>query len=759
MASAVNTEVVRAQSAWFQDAKETSAVFAGIVAVVPGGIYCLLRWGFKDDSLAIVLQTLPLSLFLVSFSPLCRRVATALGVNPDRSWIGQDGVLSLVALAGIIGAGVAAGSLGIQTAYLWRLIGVVSFLLVFTCWLSNRRVLSTLAFLSVSLLFSLWVAGAVWGSGYQNPLYEEAVIGGYYLCKDLLSPAVVANMLKTYGAASFGVDGLVYSYYHWGSYWIFAQLSYLTKTSQMNFNQLCVPVIFIPFFLSRFVGFAIDIRKCLASEPCIIPLRADKWFWLVLFAAFIGFVPYPAAHKMAFGLDYQFISDSYLVVLGISFATLSMFTRFIEKGVPEARLALSDRVVICILSALLIGIGFVKVSLMFLLIVMLGYLVLRLRLWTHITISFALLVSLVAMVAVVKLTVAPGESGFHHIYPFGFFISNISFEWKPLWLLFYFFWSWIFVIWQLYAKHASTIGELFSALKDKRILAAEVVVIVCLVGSGPAMLFAIPGASGTYFMNFQTWLSAGLLLGYLSDLRQSTFSKRFREAAPRERLLNMPLYKVGMGLATIVLIWMLLTNGALAVWKMIDINIAIRCSLTAGAGAEICAEPFGSQAAKAAVSLRSMNPRPLINLFKDQVLPLIASSSAHMDKAEHWRIVDALKRLAEIPDSRKRATAVYVPRTNVLYWNLSPQCEVTPFFVPAITGMAMIDGLPARDCQPTGWAHHYSPFRMAREHADSPQEPTDGNICSRARAKGFSGVIVLDSDESGQVVTREVPCH
>lgn len=759
MKATVDPTVNESTAAWFQDARETAAVFAGLIAIGLSCLYCLLRWGFDGGSLTRVMQTLPLGLFLVSFSPFCRRTATAFGVNADRAWIGQDGMLSLIALGIIIGAGAAAGHLGIQTALLWRVGGFGLFLFVCTCWFRRGSVVATIAFVAISLLFSLWVAGAVWGWGYQNPLYEESLIGGYYLCKDIFLPASIANMLKTYGAASFGVDGLVYCYYHWGAYWIFAQLSWLIDTSQINFSQLCFPVMFIPFFLCRFIGFAIDVRESLGQGAATSYLRRDTWFWLLLFAAFIGFIPTEGAEKMALGFDREFVSETYAVALGVTFATLSVLTGFIKKGLSNERPALSDRIVICSLPALLIGIGLIKVSLMFLLFLMLGYLVFRLRLWTHIAVSCSLLVSAVAMAIVVKLTVAPGESGFHLIYPFGFFISNIQFDWKPLWLLFFFFWSWLFMVWMLRADHIYTLADLATAYREKRILAVELVAVVCLLGSGPAMLFAIPGGSGVYFMDFQTWLSSALLLGHLSNLRERTFGIRTCRATSGNRVANMPLSKILAGVATVLLIWMLLANGALAVWRMIDFNLGIRCRLMPPSAPAICSEPLGSQAAKAAASLRSMDPGPLVHLIRDQVMPLIGAPGRQLDKAEHWRIIEALRRLAEIPVSQKKDTAVYVPRTNALYWSLSPQCEVAPFFVPAIAGMAMIGGVPGPDCRSTGWAHHYSPYRLVPEKAEASGDDQEALICSRARAKGFSRVIVLDQNESGEIEMKDASCH
>jgi hypothetical protein len=162
--------------------------------------------------------------------------------------------------------------------------------------------------------------------------------------------------------------------------------------------------------------------------------------------------------------------------------------------------------------------------------------------------------------------------------------------------------------------------------------------------------------------------------------------------------------------------------------------------------------------AEAATSLRSFNPNPLFRVIKEQVGPLFMLGREQVQKARHWPVMEALLTISNTPLSEKRQSAVYVPRSNSAYWSLSHQCEVTPIIVPAIAAVAMIDGLPGPDCKTTGWAHHYSAYKALSAESEALGGFQEMQMCSHAKAKGFSRVIVLDQDQSGAIVTRKVPC-
>ncbi len=743
---------------WCEDARKTVTVFGSTVAIVLGCIYLLLRSGFQDDSIRWVGQTVPLSLFLLSFSTALQIVAKRFGILLGRSWLTSDAALSLAGLAAMTLSGLASGRVHIGFGPFWGLLGLVSFLFTFWSWVRKGGLLVSAGFLGFSCLFGVWVAGAVWGWGWQNPLFEESLLNGHHLCRDIFLPASVSSMIKTYGVASFGVDGLVYCYYHWGAYWIFAQISRLIDVSQLNFGQLCFPVIFIPFFLSRLIVFAIDVREHLSLPNDSRLLRQDFSFWLLFCAAFIGFVPNEAALQMMFGLDYKFISETYTVALGMAFATLSMGLSLRLRTDMGRAWRPNEYLFICLVPLLLLIVGLTKVSLIYLLCAIFAYVAFRVGLWRHFSVIAALGVSAVAIPVVVKLTVAPGESGLHQVYPLGAFISNVKFAWKPLWPLLYFFWSWLFIAWRIHCEGLVTVKDLVQACRSKRTLDIEVVALVCLVGLGPSMLLAIPGASGLFFTDFQTWFSLAMLLGYLAAFRQDLLSKHSPPPPEPGRFRNWRLIRVAMFLGAILMVWATASNAVQAVSRMVKLNLDIRYDLIASPGSSGPSTAIDSRfAAAAAAAFHSRSEKPIQELAAE-LAPLRALSGKRLRQTSHWKIVEALRELALISEAEKSTSAIYIPRANRMFWTLSPQCEVAPFIVPSITGIVLLGGSPDADCASTGWGLHYSPYRNAGFGSEFTAQGDEGALCARAMERGFSTVIVVE-DVGGRIMKRSLNCR
>ncbi len=97
-------------------------------------------------------------------------------------------------------------------------------------------------------------------------------------------------------------------------------------------------------------------------------------------------------------------------------------------------------------------------------------------------------------------------------------------------------------------------------------------------------------------------------------------------------------------------------------------------------------------------------------------------------------VVDQLEQIAMTDD--KAHTALYIPRDHP-YWSLiAPDgrgCSPVGFVAPALTGMALIDGVPDARCQDVQ-GYGYSAY------TEAPVE-----MCVRAREYGFTRILILDS--------------
>ena len=97
-------------------------------------------------------------------------------------------------------------------------------------------------------------------------------------------------------------------------------------------------------------------------------------------------------------------------------------------------------------------------------------------------------------------------------------------------------------------------------------------------------------------------------------------------------------------------------------------------------------------------------------------------------------VLDQLDQLATIDD--KAHTALYIPRDHP-YWSLlsatSNSCPPSGFIAPALTGIALIDGIPNQNCFSVE-GYGYSSY--------SPHSP---DPCSRAIQFGITKIIVLET--------------
>ncbi len=119
-----------------------------------------------------------------------------------------------------------------------------------------------------------------------------------------------------------------------------------------------------------------------------------------------------------------------------------------------------------------------------------------------------------------------------------------------------------------------------------------------------------------------------------------------------------------------------------------------------------------------------------------------------------YKLMAKLQELSRLPIREKRKTLIYIPKSNKPFWKFLKACRTIPFIVPAITGMAMLDGLPDMDCETRyyGYGVYKDPTRT------SHSRPEPETICQKALSKGFSEVIMLDEGIKGDFVFRKFGC-
>jgi len=127
------------------------------------------------------------------------------------------------------------------------------------------------------------------------------------------------------------------------------------------------------------------------------------------------------------------------------------------------------------------------------------------------------------------------------------------------------------------------------------------------------------------------------------------------------------------------------------------------------------------------------------------------------------RVLTILGSLDEMSLAEKRQSLLFIPKSNRQFWDLlhGPYWPKDgPFVAPALSGVAMIDGLyvPTTDDPWLGYGyHHYS-----RSNALRPQPPLAQYLPvlrSRCASMGFKQLIVIDNDPSGTLTVHKYDCR
>jgi hypothetical protein len=100
-------------------------------------------------------------------------------------------------------------------------------------------------------------------------------------------------------------------------------------------------------------------------------------------------------------------------------------------------------------------------------------------------------------------------------------------------------------------------------------------------------------------------------------------------------------------------------------------------------------------------------------------------------------VMVALESLAELPREVKQKSLLFIPQSNRLYWDMQDRCSAGPFVAPAVSGLALLDGMPDASCAVSAYGYDaYTP-------RTGPQDPYNARtLCERAGH--FDQVIILD---------------
>ncbi|MEO8192547.1 MAG: hypothetical protein ABI681_01770 [Gemmatimonadales bacterium] len=710
------------------DARDTIVVATSIAAFVLAAIYWVSRIGFVNPA-APVLQSLGLSLFICCTPLQLMRLIRRKG---DGEWLSSQPALTVLALVVSAFAGVLAGATGFNIAAVLSAAGFASSIWTGARWLRRGKAAHSLAFLAGTVAFAVWTGGVVWGSRYKMPLFWETFSLKANIHHDPMYIASMANMLATYGTPSIGLDGVPLAHYHYGSGWLFIQWANLIGTDALSFYSLGYPVVVIPLFFGAVLLLGAELRERMGGSSDVPPLRSDYRDWIVFLAATIGVIPTRALDGLAIWNANVLISESYLAGMPVFLLVLASGLALERSTRQRARVAF----LLGFLPLALVACGFLKISLMLLLLGVVLYLAVRLHFWRSWIASVSVVLCVAATALTYPIVSLPAQNS--GISPLNFMRYDVADGWQQFFPLLHMMWTWIYIAARLWEEKVRDVTDLRTALRAKRLMDAEVLFLLMLLGFIPGELISIHGGSAVYFSDVQRWVALAFIIGRIGVWAERWRADRAARPAASVRTEDGGVRAVRLStlLAIFVIAPFVVTLLANSVqWPLwvVRANIALRRELVALSGTR-----------SAGLSALT-DPRTL---------------SEGLRRTQYYGLVSSLRDIRALPIEERQRAVLFIPQSYRLYWTMwdaDGRCTYTPLVAPAVSSVALIDGTPSYGCTQTN-QYNMTAYRP-RAGPQLPSDTTDAALCARARMKGFAEVIVLGSGDASAPRRRRIDCY
>jgi hypothetical protein len=715
-----------------RDDRATISVFGTVSALVIATLYYIGRLGFENPARP-VLATLGLSLFITVTPFVAWRLSVRGHYEEPEPWWRSHAVLMIAALTITALAGMLVPATGVNLVAVLATIGLGSALAAFAIWIAQGSPRVNLLFVIGSAAFALWAGGVTWSTRYKTPVFWELFEYKANVHHDTLYNVSLANMMRSYGVPSTGLDGVPYIPYHYGASWLNSDWAYLAGTDVLGFYSLA-PVIVLPVFFVAVLLLAVEVRKGwrLTSPGADPALKKDWAAWFLFLAVTVGLIPTAGLDAMGIWNLHAFISESY--VSGVPVLLLVMAAAIAFWRRKRSSLRTEDILFLFVFAPVMLSVlGFLKVSLMLLLLcAAMALAVLGRMLRDRLIALSAILCVATSFVTYKLVSVAAQNQGF---VPFAFMrYSGVDATWWPWFILAHLFWSWVYIYLRLREEKLTTIGGLRHATLEGRITDVVVVAIIAIAGFLPGEIVEIHGGSAIYFSDVQRWLALPLLMATAWRWVEQWRERRGKSISAGTRLGGVRVSDVWLALLLIPISVTMLLNGIRAPVTALKADVALRRSLYEEAGV------------KGAVGLRSLADRSLL--------------ATGLHRAPDYSLIFTLRELAKMPTQIKRRTLVFIPQSYSHFWqawaNEAGRCSFVPLIVPAASSLALLDGMPPVDCDLT---NQYGMTRYSRR--TTPQSPRDvvpDKLCRMANAKGFSRVVIIDGPGGNDVDVRGIDC-
>ena len=576
----------------------------------------------------------------------------------------------------------------------------------------------SVALLALGISIGLYMEGMYWGAETEhNIFYPEGVVTGQDRT-DVLFETAIVEMISTYRVASTGLEGVLPLKYHTGSFWIGEAFRRLCGFQAIEFTAFGYGILLVPFYVGAFLGCAEILARVLQKDAKALPFM----FWIVCLVALIGLVPFPENLVRANFNIMTISSDSSLLGLALVLLFIGVAVHFCDSlRATDYELSAGQSISAALfLPVVLALIGFVKISDIYLCLALLAYLywrIRRIRSWPFTT---GLAASFLILGLMLREELGAGRTV---ISPLRF--DRVHPEWIPYFFVIHFAWAWLFLLVWKWRYRTQTIAQFADAARAGLTIPLELVFVSVVAGLVPYLLLYLNNPSWVYFTAFHALLAGLFVAALQSPLSGSVLWRQFRDGTlPLSTLIAMLFVLVVLG-----------NVGAS--------TLGSTYRLLKGTG-EIRAVLDGKPASQWRSGIRQIRAgrTPLDQKF-----------------ATPRRVIACLEGIGGQPRDQRKASALYIPKTNRAYWDMrQSDFAATPFIAPSFAGVAMVSGLPEYDdvqYAAIGWG--YPQYQMP----SGPEVPTENlaQAVEKAKADGFQKLLVFRAPSAEDCELESIIIH
>lgn len=456
----------------------------------------------------------------------------------------------------------------------------------------------------------------------------------------------ISQMFKTHHLPSTGLDGIPFMAYHWGSHYVLAIWSaWLPCTVEQAYNFI-YPICFIPLFFYWLLQAALKAAEYFRQTFSIEMNQAAGFiFWVLLFVGVQGLIP-PELNKFGIHQSIALFSQSYNLSITVLFLLLYVLLGL--RRIPTIPEKLTVLLLVCLAYVMKMSVGL-------LLVPALAYLQFRRRQFFRWQNLAFWIFGLVCVFVCYKLVSSSS------LVQFGWFDYIRTFTEVSAWyyfLPFYFATIIVFLLVAVYREEQKA-GTNFSwrtAIVQARLLEAETLIVIALISLLPGILLVIGGGSA----------------GYFSDVPRKVGLVFFLSCVPVFADGFIKSYKHRYIQVTAWIVLLPVFSGFLHIISKQVLNVVAK---TINVRYEITGR----------------------DVRVSQSYPTIQAQLANNPKYQFLMKLDSLDKL---PRSFKSEHLIHINRTDTTFYNWmghNPRARAKwagALIVPAISGIAMINGLP-----------------------------------------------------------------